>query len=211
MNYDFNHLNEVEKFKVVEMEKTSCGKKSCSKKMYLSIIIPLLFFLYIIFYFFFILKPNLPSNSKITKFGKDYKISDDFNEISYFKMVQEFINVNTNNTNGTLIYDKKQFKKISNPKISIVTNVHNGDAFIIIAVLSAQNQDLHDIEIIFIEDGSEDNSLQIIKDLMKEDHQIILLENGKNRGILYSVIKGVLSAKGKYILRLYLLNILHLT
>ena len=202
MNNDFNHLNEIEKFKVVKMEKGSYGIKLCFKNIYISIIIPIIFFLCIIIFLFFILKSKFSSNNNITKFGKDYKINDNFNENSYFKIVQDFININTKNINGTFIYDNKQFKKSNNPKISIVTSVHSGEAFIINAIRSVQNQDLHDIEIIIVEDGSEDNSLQIIKDLVKEDPRIILLENDHNRGILYSIFKGVMNAKGKYILKL---------
>ena len=39
---------------------------------------------------------------------------------------------------------------------------------------SIQKQKLNDIEIIFIDDNSKDNSPQIIKNLMKKDKRIIL-------------------------------------
>lgn len=197
MNFGFKHLNEIETFKVVGMEKSSPGQKYCFKNINIPIIISLSICIYIILFLFFILRMKNSSNNKITKLGKDYKINDFINENTYFKIVQEFIDINTQDT---FIYDNKQFKKTSSPKISIITTVHNGEAFIKNSIRSVQNQDLHDIEILIVEDMSEDNTLKIIKELREEDPRIILLENDRNRGILYSIIKGVLNAKGKYII-----------
>ena len=199
MNFDFKHLNEIETFKVVGMEKSSSGNKYSFKKMCIFVVIPLVILVYIFLFLFFILKMKNTSKNEITKLGKDYKINDTLNENTYFKIVREFIDINTN---GTFIYDNKQFKKTGSPKISIITTVHNGEAFIKNSIRSIQNQDLHDIEMLIVEDMSEDNTLKIIKELREEDPRIILIENDRNRGILYSIIKGVLNAKGKYIIML---------
>jgi glycosyltransferase involved in cell wall biosynthesis len=51
-----------------------------------------------------------------------------------------------------------------------------------------------------IDDGSQDNSVHLIKDLMKDEPRIVLLENGKNKGILYTKTKAILHAKGKYVM-----------
>ena len=61
---------------------------------------------------------------------------------------------------------------------------------------------MQDIEIIFVNDISTDNTLKIIEDLKKEDSRIELINNEKNMGILYSRCIGVLNAKGKYIVPL---------
>ena len=47
-----------------------------------------------------------------------------------------------------------------------------------------------------------DNSIEVIKELMEEDKRIKLLSNGENRGTLYTKTKGVLNAKGKYVMTL---------
>ena len=47
-----------------------------------------------------------------------------------------------------------------------------------------------------------DNSVEIIKELMKEDRRIKLLSNIINRGTLYTKTNGVLNAKGKYVMTL---------
>ena len=49
-------------------------------------------------------------------------------------------------------------------------------------VHSTQNQNLINIEIIIVDDSSIDNSVSIIKGLMKEDPRIILLTNKENKG-----------------------------
>ena len=65
---------------------------------------------------------------------------------------------------------------------------------------SIQIQKLNDIEIIFIDDNSKDNSPQIIKNLMKKDKRIIYLKNKDNKGAFYSRNRGVLFSSGEYIL-----------
>jgi glycosyltransferase involved in cell wall biosynthesis len=59
---------------------------------------------------------------------------------------------------------------------------------------------LKDIEIIFINDASKDNSTKIIEDLMKKDKRIIHIKNNTIRRKFNSKKKGVLKAKGEYIL-----------
>jgi glycosyltransferase involved in cell wall biosynthesis len=104
--------------------------------------------------------------------------------------------------NGTLIDKDKIYSPSNNPLISIVISVYNGEAYLKTALISIQNQDLKNIEIIMVDDGSKDNSINLIKELMKTEPRIILLENGENRGPLYTKTKGVMHAKGKYVMTL---------
>lgn len=69
-------------------------------------------------------------------------------------------------------------------------------------ICSVQNQNFFNIDIIIIDDGSEDNSDNVIKELTKEDERIISIKNKRNRGTLYSKTKGVINAKGKYVMTL---------
>ena len=104
--------------------------------------------------------------------------------------------------NGTLYNKDKIYKLSDNPKISVVIPVHNGEAFIKEAVISIQNQDFKDLEIIIINDNSNDNSAGVIKELMKTEPRILFYQNEQNRGAFYTKTKGVLLAKGKYVLTL---------
>ena len=87
-----------------------------------------------------------------------------------------------NNENGILTTDIQFFKKTDSHKISIIISVYNGVLFIMQFVHSIQNQNLINIEIIIVDNSSTDNSVSIIKGLMKEDPRIILLTNKENKG-----------------------------
>ena len=116
---------------------------------------------------------------------EEYKDSKEF-----FKMIKD----------GVLYEKNKIYSLTDNPKISIIMPVYNGEAFIKEAIISIQNQDLKDIEIIIIDDKSTDNSVNLIKEIMKNEPRIRLYQNEENRGILFTKAKGILSAKGKYII-----------
>ena len=111
-------------------------------------------------------------------------------------------NYTKNNLNGFLKYSKLKNYKMKNPKISIIISVFNGEGQIKPVVRSIQNQDFLDLEIIIVDDFSKDKSIEIIKELMKEDPRIILLTNNENKGTLFTKTKGVLNAKGKYVITL---------
>ena len=70
------------------------------------------------------------------------------------------------------------------------------------SILSIRNQDLKDIEILLVDDGSNDNSVKLIKKMIKKEPRIVLYQNDENRGMLFTKTKGVLLAKGKYVLLL---------
>jgi len=85
------------------------------------------------------------------------------------------------------------------PEISIIIPIYNGQPYIKNVLRSIQNQNFDNIEIILIDDFSKDDSLNIIKEMQKEDKRIKLIINNMNRGILYTRCMGALAAKGKYI------------
>lgn len=66
------------------------------------------------------------------------------------------------------------------PKISVIVPVYNTEKYLSKCLDSILNQTLKDIEVIVVNDGSTDNSQQIIIDYCKKDHRIksIMKENG---------------------------------
>ena len=98
--------------------------------------------------------------------------------------------------------NKEKFKKYHKPKISIIISVYNREKFIKSTLTSIQNQNMKEIEIIFIDDFSKDKSVNIIEHEMKADQRISLFKNKKNMGNLYTKSFGVLNTKGKYIISL---------
>lgn len=59
---------------------------------------------------------------------------------------------------------------------------------------------MKEVEIIFIDDDSKDNTYSVVKKLQKKDKRIIYLKNKRNKGQFYSRNKGILSSKGEYII-----------
>lgn len=88
----------------------------------------------------------------------------------------------------------------SNPEISIVIPVYNSENSIEACIRSLLNQSFEEIEIICVDDASSDQSVDVIENLAKEDGRVILLRNESNQGTLIARKKGVLAAKGKYIM-----------
>jgi cellulose synthase/poly-beta-1,6-N-acetylglucosamine synthase-like glycosyltransferase len=82
---------------------------------------------------------------------------------------------------GQLI-KKKKFKFKQHPKISIISPIYNRAKFILRFLRSIQNQFYEDLEIIFVDDFSTDNSVKMIEKYQREDERIILLKHKKNKG-----------------------------
>ena len=90
-------------------------------------------------------------------------------------------------------------KKICIPKVSVIIPVYNSEKFLFNSINSVINQTLKDIEIICINDGSLDNSLEILNYFKEIDKRIIII-NQKNKGVNYARNEGLKIAKGQYIL-----------
>ena len=87
------------------------------------------------------------------------------------------------------------------PCVSVVMPVYNGETYLQEAVGSIFNQTFTDFEFIIIDDGSSDNSWQILSNCATEDERIVLVRNHKNIGLIKTLNKGVALAQGKYIAR----------
>lgn len=83
-------------------------------------------------------------------------------------------------------------------KISVVVPVYNTEKFLRRCLDSIINQTLRDIEIICINDGSLDNSLEILQNYAQQDKRIKII-NQKNMGVSCARNNGLKQAKGKYI------------
>jgi glycosyltransferase involved in cell wall biosynthesis len=101
-----------------------------------------------------------------------------------------------------ILTKKKRYPLSNHPKISVIIPIYNGGKYLYYSLRSIQNQKMKNIEIIIIDDFSNDNSLNIIKAYMEEDLRIRLIKNKKNKKILYSKSIGALNSNGKYIIEL---------
>ncbi len=81
-------------------------------------------------------------------------------------------------------------------KYSVIIPVYNGEKYIKECVDSILNQNRDDTEIIVVNDGSKDNTLQIVESIKANNLRII---NKNNTGSMDSWIRGVEEAVGEYI------------
>lgn len=84
-------------------------------------------------------------------------------------------------------------------KVSVVMPVYNTSAYISQCIDSLLNQTLTDIEIICVDDGSTDNSVEIINSYMQKDSRVKLVQQ-KNCYAGVARNNGMKTACGKYII-----------
>ena len=84
-------------------------------------------------------------------------------------------------------------------KVSIIVPVYNVEKYIGVCLDSLVNQTLKDIEIICVNDGSTDNSLDILNDYKKKDARIKLI-NQKNSGRSMARNAGLREASAPYVM-----------
>jgi len=87
-----------------------------------------------------------------------------------------------------------------NELVSVVIPFYNAEKYIRQSVDSILNQSYRNLEIILIDDCSQDSSSKIIQSI--KDSRIRLIRNDTNLNIAKSLNKGFLEAKGQYIARL---------
>ena len=153
---------------------------------------------------------NIQKGSQINYKGEKVDIHNikNMNDINFIK---EFRLKNINETDvqkyfeymdyakNDIYLNKQNLVKIDNPKISIIISTYNRENYVKSTTRSIQNQNLKEIEIIFIDDFSTDNTVKYIKEEQKNDPRIILYQNKQNMGTLYSKSIGVLHARGNYV------------
>ena len=93
---------------------------------------------------------------------------------------------------------KKVREGSKTPLVSVVMSVYNGEKYLREAIESILNQTFTDFEFIIINDGSNDDTLNIIKSY--KDPRIILISR-ENKGLVASLNEGIERARGKYIAR----------
>jgi teichuronic acid biosynthesis glycosyltransferase TuaG len=83
--------------------------------------------------------------------------------------------------------------------VSIIMPCLNAEHTIVEAIESVLSQDYDCLELIIIDDGSSDATVEIIKKFQQNDRRITLLINTKHHGVAEARNIGINSAKGKYI------------
>lgn len=88
-----------------------------------------------------------------------------------------------------------------NELITVILPVYNGEKYLRESILSILNQTYRNFELIIINDGSTDSSLEVIREYEKQDSRIIVISR-ENRGLISTLNEGIKKANGKYIARM---------
>jgi glycosyltransferase involved in cell wall biosynthesis len=89
---------------------------------------------------------------------------------------------------------------MSAPAVSIILPAYNCEKYIGKAIQSVLLQTFTDLELIIINDGSTDNTEELIQSF--NDRRIVYIKNNKNEGLIYSLNRAIALAHGKYIARM---------
>jgi len=87
-----------------------------------------------------------------------------------------------------------------NIKVTVLLPVYNAEKYIAEAVNSVLNQTFEEFELLILNDGSTDKSVEILRSI--EDERITIINNPKNLGLIATLNRGLEKAKGKYIARM---------
>ena len=91
--------------------------------------------------------------------------------------------------------------KLTEPRISIALPVYNAAAYLDQAIESISGQSFRDFELICIDDGSTDGSLNILQQWQKRDSRIIV-KSRENRGIVATLNEALDRSAGGYFARM---------
>lgn len=86
------------------------------------------------------------------------------------------------------------------PKITVLMPVHNSEKHLVVAMRSILNQTFRDFEFLILDDGSVDDSAEIVKTFA--DNRVRLLHNGQRLGVAATLNKGLELAGNEYVARM---------
>lgn len=89
---------------------------------------------------------------------------------------------------------------MNNPKITVLMPVYNGEQFIRESISSILNQSFSDFELLIVNDGSTDNTLNIISSI--DDKRIRIINNKINLKTAAALSIGIKESVGEYIARM---------
>lgn len=93
-------------------------------------------------------------------------------------------------------------------KISVIIPVYNVERYLRECLDSIINQTYRNLEIICIDDGSPDNSINILKDYLKIDNRIFIKQQ-QNSGLSKARNEGIKISTGKYLILLIVMTGYH--
>lgn len=97
--------------------------------------------------------------------------------------------------------DAPVMSALASPAVSVVLPVRNGAATIGRAVASVQNQAFAEWELLVVDDGSSDETYEIVAGIARDDSRVRVLATD-GRGIVAALNAGLAAARGEFIARM---------
>ncbi|MFN0055429.1 MAG: glycosyltransferase family 2 protein [Planctomycetales bacterium] len=88
---------------------------------------------------------------------------------------------------------------MSLPSLSVLLPNYNHAHFVGLAIKAILAQTVQPLEIIIVDDGSTDESLEVIEPFARRHRHIRILRNETNRGVNYSLNRALSVARGEYV------------
>jgi glycosyltransferase involved in cell wall biosynthesis len=88
------------------------------------------------------------------------------------------------------------------PLVSIIIPIFNVEDYIIDCLVSVLNQDYNNLEVVLINDKTNDKSMEISENIilkLRERYHVIIIEHKKNMGLSAARNSGIKTAKGAYL------------
>ena len=82
-------------------------------------------------------------------------------------------------------------------KVTIAIPIYNAESYLSFAIQSVVNQTYKNWELLLMEDGSTDSSVEIARLYAEKDERIRVIEDGVNRGLIYRLNESIKMANGK--------------
>ncbi|PDT53028.1 glycosyl transferase [Sinorhizobium sp. NG07B] len=92
-------------------------------------------------------------------------------------------------------------RTMPSPLVSVLLPVYNGEPYLAAALESILYQDYKHLEVVAIDDGSTDRSLEILETHRKEDGRLSILSR-ENRGLIATLNEGLALANGELVARM---------
>ena len=99
---------------------------------------------------------------------------------------------------------QKKLKMKRNYKVSVIVTIYNREKYLRDCVRSLFEQTLDDVEYVFVDDASTDNSLSVLEEMIEQypsrKTQVVIIRLEKNRGRAVARQTGMENVKGEYVI-----------
>ena len=120
--------------------------------------------------------------------------------LDILSFISDLLNISISDSRNRIKEDIPNTKVDLSKKVSIIMPVYNGEEYVEVAIDSIRNQSYKNWELILINDGSTDNTENIINQYA--DSRLKYIKNETNLGLIATLNKAISFCDGEYIARM---------